>query len=113
MDRPAVVVSDGAVGWHLFAAMMRAAEPGDTPLSFLYDAGDSAGAAVEALRAGAPYVLSSAEAQQRASLTKLAAATGAVLLQTVTPDPVDCPDVEVLKRLLQAGLAEAPQEKGQ
>ncbi len=112
LDRPAVVVSDGAIGWHLFAAMMRAAEPGDTPLFFLYDAGDSAGAAVEALRAGASYVLSSSEPQQQASLSKLAAASGAQLLDRIPAAAVDCPDVDALKRLLEDGKTEVREERG-
>lgn len=100
------MVSDGAIGWHLFAAMMRAAEPGDTPLSFLFDAGDSTAVAVEALRTGATHVLSTAEPQQRASLAGLAAVTSAVLLESLPAEPLDCPDIDALKRLLadsQAG----------
>ncbi len=107
LDRAAVVVSDGAVGWPLFAAMVHAAEPGDTALTFLYDAGEQAGAAAEALRAGAPLVLSGATPAQRAGLAELAAATGAVLLEELSGPVLDSPDVEGLKAVLLAADAEA------
>ncbi len=105
LDKPAVILSDGAIGWHLFQAMIRAAEAGDTPLQFVFDAGPSAGIAAEALRAGASYVLSTAEPQQLASLKALAQVTGALVLDRLDEDALDCPDVEALKRLLACGRA--------
>ncbi len=107
LDRPAVVISNGAIGWHLFAAMIRAAEPEDTALSFLFDAGDGAGPAAEALRSGARYVLSTATAAQWASLRDLAASSGATLLDGLAEAPRDCRDVEAIKRALTAWPEEA------
>ncbi len=107
LDLPALVISNGAIGWHLFAAMIRSAEPEDTALSFLFDAGDTAGPAAEALRSGAAHVLSTAPARQRASLESLAAATGATLLDHLDTEPQDCRDVEAIKRALTAWPDEA------
>jgi len=100
LDRPAVIVSNGAVGWHLFAAMIRAAEAEDTALAFVFDAADSAGTAAEALRSGAKLVLSEAPAAQFASLLALAEATGGQLLESLAQAPLDSPDVETIKRCL-------------
>ena len=108
LHRPAVVVSDGAVGWHLFAAMIHAAEADDAPLTFLFDAADSAGAAIEALRAGASLVLCEASPAQCESLATLAEVSGATLLDRMPADVLECADVDALKAALQGSSASGP-----
>ncbi len=108
LQRSAVVVSDGAVGWHLFAAMIHAAEADDAPLTFLFDAADSAGAAVEALRAGAGLVLCEATPAQCESLATLAEVTGATLLDRMPAEVLECADVEALKAALRGSAAPGP-----
>ncbi|GAB5469464.1 MAG: hypothetical protein Kilf2KO_24940 [Rhodospirillales bacterium] len=100
LDRPAVVISNGAIGWHLFAAMIHAGEAEGAPLTFLFDAGDRAGPAAEALRSGASWVFSTVGSAQCAALHSLAQTVHATLLEELPERPQDCPCVEDLKQRL-------------
>ena len=93
-------MSDGAVGWYLFAAMIDAAEAEGSPLAFVFDAGETAGPAIEALRAGARYVLSEVEGPQWQGLADLAQATGATLLDRLPYEPLHDLDLEAMKTAL-------------
>ncbi|MEO1190464.1 MAG: hypothetical protein AAFY02_01805 [Pseudomonadota bacterium] len=101
LDRPAVVVSSGAVGWHLFAAMIHAGEAEGAPLAFLFDAGTRAGPATEALRSGALWVLCEATPAQSLALEGLARTLGAGFLAEAPRAVLDCPDLPTLKQALQ------------
>jgi len=100
LDRPAVAVSDGAVGWYLFAAMIHAAEIEGCPLAFVFDAGETAGPAIEALRAGARHVLSEVEGPQWHDLADLAQAMGTILLDRLPYEPLRDLDLEAMKTAL-------------